>query len=143
MIATTDQETQEVCGRWFGALARHDGAAALSVLADDVLWINGPGVKGLSDIIPWLGIYRGREAVIGTFKIWGELSEVKEFELKDLFVKGDQALALVHEKALIKPTGKYYDMEFIQRITVKDGHIVRWQSYWDTCLGVAAFRRDG
>ena len=141
-MEAVEQETRAVAGRWFDALGRHDGAAALAVLADDVEWINNPAVKGLSDVIPWLGVYHGREAVLGTFTIWAALSEVKEFELLDLFVKGNDALAIVHEKALIKTTGKFYDIEFIQRLSVRDGHIARWKSYWDTCKGIVAFRAD-
>lgn len=141
-MSDQEQATFRTVTSWFDALAAHDPAKALAILSDDILWINGPGVKGLSDIIPWLGIFQGLDEVKASFKIWAELSTVEIFELRDIFCKGGEALAIVREKALIKPTGKHYDFEFIQRFTVKDGRIIRWQSYWDTVQGIVAFRKD-
>ncbi len=132
--------TRQVADRWFGALKSGDGAGALACLADDVTWINSPPDRGLSDIIPWLGEYHGRDAVAGTFVIWGELSEVRKFELRSLTIHGDEALAIVHEVALVKPTGLFYDIEFIQRLRIANDRIVMWKSYWDTSKGIAAFR---
>ncbi|MFD2184157.1 ankyrin repeat domain-containing protein [Rhodoplanes azumiensis] len=140
--ATGPDATRPVVERWFAALARGDGAGALACLADDVVWINNPGVKGLSDIVPWLGEYHGRAAVEQSFVIWGQLSQVREFELRGIVYGGDEALAIVHERATIKATGLDYDIEFIQRIRVADGRIVFWKSYWDTVQGIVPFRGD-
>lgn len=128
--------------RWFDALDRGDGAAALEVLDENVVWTNSSPETGLSDIVPWLGRYEGRDAVAGTFVIWGELSEVREFEVLKLFYQDDEAIAIVHEVALVKPTGLYYDIEFVQRLGVTNGKITRWTSYWDTSKGIVAFRGD-
>lgn len=127
---------------WFDALARGDGQAALNILDENVVWVNTSPEQGLSDIIPWLGEYHGRDAVAETFVIWAELSEVKDFEVRRLFVDGDEAVAVVHEVALVKPTGLHYDIEFIQRLGIENGRIVRWTSYWDTAKGIVAFRSD-
>jgi muconolactone delta-isomerase len=59
---TSPEMTRSVVDRWFGALKRGDGQAALACLDENVVWINNPGEKGLSDIIPWLGEYHGRKA---------------------------------------------------------------------------------
>lgn len=137
-----DNSVQATAHRWFDSLKRGDGQAALNILDENVVWTNTSPEAGLSDIIPWLGVYHGRDAVAGTFVIWGELSEVRSFELVKLFFEEDEAVAVVHEVALIKPTGLYYDIEFIQRLGIKNGKIVRWTSYWDSSKGVVAFRGD-
>ena len=124
-----EEDVRATVSRWFDALKRGDGKAALECLDDNVLWINTSTEPGLSDIVPWLGTYKGRDAVAGTFVIWAELSEVREFELKRIFYDGDEAVAVVHEVALIKPTGLFYDIEFIQRLGVRDGKIISWKSY--------------
>jgi uncharacterized protein len=89
--------TQRVADRWFGALKRGDGQAALACLDPNIHWINNPPEKGLSDIIPWLGDFQGLDAVVETFVIWGRLSQVINFELVELIINGDEAFAVVHE----------------------------------------------
>jgi ankyrin repeat protein/ketosteroid isomerase-like protein len=135
-------ETKKVADVWFEALNKRDGATALGCLDENVVWSNTRPVHGVTEIIPWLGEFHGLTEVRQTFEVWAKLSEVKSFELKELFINGDEAIGLVHEYALIKPTGLYYDIEFIHRLTVKNGKIIKWKSYWDTAAGVVAFRGD-
>ncbi len=140
MAISSPEMTRNVVTRWFDALSSGNGQAALVCLADDVRWINSPPDKGLSDIIRWLGDFHGRDAVAETFIVWGQLSQVNSFELVELVINGDEALAIIHEVATIKATGLKYDIEFIQRIRIADDAIVFWKSYWDTSKGIVAFR---
>ena len=114
----------------------------MECLADNIVWSNTRPIEGLSDIIPWLGEFHGIGEVHQTFLVWADLSEVESFELLELFINGNEAVGLVHERAKIKTTGLYYDIEFIHRLTVEHGKIVRWKSYWDTAFGITAFRGD-
>jgi uncharacterized protein len=134
--------TRRVAERWFSALKAGNGEQALSCLDENIVWINNPGEKGLSDIVPWLGEYHGLQAVIGSFVIWGRLSAVQLFELRELVINGDEVFAVVHEVATIKATGLNYDIEFIQRFRVANEKIVFWKSYWDTVKGIIPFRGD-
>jgi ankyrin repeat protein/ketosteroid isomerase-like protein len=138
----SSEMTRTVVNRWFDALRRGDGAAALACLDDNVVWINSPPDKGLSDIVTWLGEYHGRKAVEETFVIWGQLSQVKQMEVRNIVYDRDEALAIVHEVATIRATGLDYNIEFIQRIRVANDRIVFWKSYWDTSKGIVAFRGD-
>lgn len=131
-----------VAEKWFGLLKEGKGPEALACLDDNIVWINNPPDKGLSDIVPWLGEYHGIDAVRQSFVIWGGLSEVKNFELRKLVVDGDEVFAVVHEVATIKATGLNYDIEFIQRFRVTGNKIVFWKSYWDTVKGIIPFRGD-
>lgn len=134
--------TRATAERWFSSLKAGRGQDALACLANDIVWVNNPPDKGLSDIVPWLGEFHGIDAVKQSFVIWGQLSEVKNFELRKLVVDGDEVFAVVHEVATIKATGLNYDIEFIQRFRVKDDRIVFWKSYWDTVKGIIPFRGD-
>lgn len=138
----TSEMTKTVAEKWFSALKSGNADEIFSCLDENVLWINNPPEKGLSDIIPWLGEYHGLEAVKGTFDIWNRLSQVQNFELKKLTIDNDEALAVVHEVATIKATGLNYDIEFIQRLRVANNKIVSWKSYWDTAKGIVSFRGD-
>jgi ankyrin repeat protein/ketosteroid isomerase-like protein/muconolactone delta-isomerase len=137
-----EHTTRHIAMQWFDALKRGDGQAALACLDEDVHWVNNPGVKGLSDIIPWLGDFHGLNAVIKSFEIWGQLSSVVSFDLVKLVIDGDEVFAVVHEVATIKATGLNYDIEFIQRFRVAHDKIVEWKSYWDTVQGIVPFRGD-
>ncbi len=142
MNQSGENDVRATAEAWFSALQRGDGASALALLDEHVVWSNTIPEPGLSDIVPWLGRYDGRDAVAGTFAIWAELSKVESFAVRGLFLAGDEALAIVHERALVKSTGLHYDIEFVQRLKVANGHIVAWTSYWDTSKGIVAFRGD-
>ena len=65
--------------RWFAALDAGNVDAAMACLDENVRWIEQPrragkpgGIRGLSAIIPWLGDFSNKQAVIATFKPWGE-----------------------------------------------------------------------
>ena len=51
---TLRSDVEATVKRWFDALDRGDGAAALEVLDENVIWTNTSPEEGLSDIIPWL-----------------------------------------------------------------------------------------
>lgn len=55
--------------------------------------------------------------------------------------RGDLSLAQF-EVALIKPSGRFYDIEFIQRLRIQGDHIIMWKSCWDSSKGNVAFRGD-
>jgi len=141
-MTVSSDTTRSVAEQWFRALRSGHGEEALSCLDKDVVWINNPPEAGLSDIIPWLGEYRGIEAVRKTFAVWAERAEVRSFELRKLVIDGDEALGVVHEVAEVKATALCYDIEFIQRFRVGDSKIVFWTSYWDTVKGIVPFRGD-
>lgn len=145
----SEEDTRAVVSRWFGALDKGDIDTAMKCLDDNVRWINSPaetgkkgGIPGLSAIIPWLGDFSNKADVMATFKPWGEQQETMQYERLNTMFKDDQALVLVHEAARIKATGVIYDVEFVQRIQVKDDVIVLLKAYWDTCRAVRAFRGD-
>ncbi len=142
MITEISNDIKTTVDNWFGALGKGDGEGALKILDENVVWTNTSPENHLSDIIPWLGQYKGRSAVAETFTIWAELSQVEEFEVINIFYNSDEAMAIIHEKALIKSTGLNYDIEFVQRLKIKSDKIIAWTSYWDTSKGIVAFRGD-
>ncbi|MDH3327888.1 MAG: nuclear transport factor 2 family protein [Desulfobulbaceae bacterium] len=132
--------TRSVAERWFKAIEDGDVDTALNMLDDKIVWQNIPKAKGLSDIIPWLGTYRGREEVIKSFRIWGENSDVNSFKVEKILVQGNEVIGLCHEIATIKETGIRAEIFFIQYFTVENEKLVQWRSFWDPCPYISAFR---
>ncbi|MFF0628063.1 nuclear transport factor 2 family protein [Streptomyces sp. NPDC004296] len=123
--------TRETAAGWFSALTSGDAERALTYLADDVEWVNYAPVPGYNDRMPWIGTYHGPAAVLASLKVLLDVVAVGTEELVDLVVEGDQAIGVLYEKSVVKKTGQSFELEFIQRLTVRDGKIVRWKSYTD------------
>ena len=132
--------TRAVAEKWFDAVARGDGETAATCLADDVEWVNYTKVPGYNDIMPWIGTYHGRDAVMQSFGVFLSLVDVKYERLVRLIVEGDEAAGVVHEISTVKKTGKDFEIEFVQWLTVHNGQIVRWKSYTDPSSIIAAMK---
>ncbi|MDZ4876053.1 MAG: hypothetical protein CLLPBCKN_005473 [Chroococcidiopsis cubana SAG 39.79] len=138
----SQEETQKVAEKWFNALDLADYETAMSCLADDIEWINLQPVKGVSDIIPWIGTSHGVAEVTKSFQVRDRIAEVKVFKPVELVVQGDRAFGTVHDMTTIKATGLTFDITFATWMQIQDGKIVKWKSYCDPSPIVAAFRGD-
>ncbi|MGP4109589.1 nuclear transport factor 2 family protein [Streptomyces sp. 4N509B] len=123
--------TREVAENWFEGLTTGDIDRALGCLADDVEWINYAVVPGYNDAMPWIGTYQGVDEVMETFRIFSSIVDVNHEELVTLVVDGENAMGVIYERSTVKETGRVFEIEFIQWLTVRDGRIVRWKSYTD------------
>ena len=135
-------ETQKVTETWFNALDKADYATAMACLADDIEWINLQPVKGVSDIIPWIGTSHGVAEVTESFQTRDRIAEVKLFKPISLVVQGDRAFGTVHDITTVNATGLTFDITFATEMKVSGGKIVWWKSYCDPSPIIAAFRGD-
>lgn len=136
----TGAQTYEVATRWFDALSRGDGAAAIACLADDVEWFNYTPVPGYNDDMPWIGTFHGAEAVAKSLEVFLGIAQVKSERLIRLVVQGEEAAGVIHEVSTVKKTGMDFEIEFVQWLTVRGGKIVRWKSYTDPSQIIRAIR---
>ncbi|MFQ4142637.1 ankyrin repeat domain-containing protein [Chlorogloeopsis sp. ULAP02] len=138
----SQEETQKIAEKWFQALDRADYETAMSCLADDIEWINLQPVKGVSDIIPWIGTSHGVAEVTQSFQARDRIADVKVFKPVDLVVQGDQAFGTVHDITTVKATGLTFDITFATWMQIQNGKIVKWKSYCDPSPIIAALRGD-
>jgi ketosteroid isomerase-like protein len=123
--------TRAVAQKWFDGMTHHDPDSAFTCLDENVEWINYKIVPGYNDIMPWIGTVHGIEAVQKTGVIFLGLVDVQSEELLELVVEGENAMGIIHEKSVVKATGKAFEIEFVQWLKVRNGKIVRWKSYTD------------
>jgi ketosteroid isomerase-like protein len=131
---TTETElntTRSVAEGWFRALTTGDVETALTYLAPDVEFVNYTPVPGYNDAMKWIGTHRGRDAVLRSIEVFVGQCEVLSEEVLALVVEGEEAMGVIHELSRVRATGVEFEIEFIQRLTVRDGQIVRWKSYTD------------
>ncbi|MEU7164138.1 nuclear transport factor 2 family protein [Streptomyces morookaense] len=127
---TTDS-TRETATGWFAALASGDADRAMEYLADDVEWINYTPVPGYNDRMAWIGTCHGRKEVMESFKVFLGQVDVLGEDIVELVVQDDQAMGVVRERSVVRRTGRPFEIEFVQWLTVRDGKIVRWKSFTD------------
>jgi uncharacterized protein len=140
MIVSNENVTRDVAEGWFKALTTGDIATALEFLDPAVEFINYIPVPGYNTDMPWIGTYHGRDEVLASFKVFVGVCEINSEELVGLAVDGDEAFGVLHEHSTVRDTEIPFEIEFIQRLVVRDGKIVRWQSYTDPSPIIRAIR---
>jgi hypothetical protein len=139
----SDLDARTVAAAWFDALTSGRIEAALGLMADEVEFVNYVPLPGYNDDMPWIGTYRGREAVRESFGVFVGVCEVLQEELVGLAVDGTQAMGVIHERSRVRSTGLEFEIEFIQRLTIEDGRITQWKSYTDPSPIIRAIRETG
>jgi uncharacterized protein len=82
--------------------------------------------------IPWRGIHHGRDRLIDYLDRIGELLEFEQFELRDVFGAGERYAILLHERVLVKATGKRFEHDQIFLYRIVGGRIVEYQEFSDS-----------
>jgi ketosteroid isomerase-like protein len=136
----TSRSTREVAEIWFQALTTGDVDTAMSVLDDDVEFVNYTPVPGYNTDMRWIGTHRGPRAVLESIKVFLDMCEVRQEEVLRLVVDGEEAMGVIHEISVVRDTGRDFEIEFIQHLTVRHGRIVRWKSYTDPSQIIRAIR---
>lgn len=137
-----DRTTGAVARAWFDALLRGDVETAGSLLDKDVVFINHTPVPGFNTDMKWIGTHVGRQAALDSFGVFAGLVDVQQEELVGLVVDGEEAMGIIHEISAVRGNGARFEIEFIQRLTIRDGRIVQWRSYSDSAAIVRALRRE-
>lgn len=106
------------------------------LLTEDTEW----WAAGPSDILPWAGMFRGREAIARWFKVLNDTMEYDQFEPFERIAQGDTVMVLYHAQGRAKSTGQAFKSDIVRIYTVKDGKIVKVRNYYDTASYVAALR---
>ena len=116
-----------------------DLQGVLDALTEDVEWTwYGPAE------IPLAGTWKGRDGAAQWFGLLAETVEIGRFNPDEFeFVaQGDTVVVRGYEEGTIKPTGRTYEQQWVQFMTIKDGKIARFRQFPDTAMVAAAFAAD-
>jgi len=135
-----DNIAQKVGEKWFKASLSMDLEMALSCLDENVEWISIPPVKGISDILPWIGTWKGVKGVLKSFEVFRNMVDVTDYKLLGLIAQRDQFMATVRESGVIKATGRPFVIEYIQWFHVDPSteKITRYNTFVDPSPIIAA-----
>jgi ketosteroid isomerase-like protein len=140
MTQTVGTDTGSVAAAWFEALSTGDVPTVTELMAEDIEFINYTPVPGFNDDMAWIGTYHGRDAALASFGVFVGECEVLDERLVQLVVDGENAMGVVAERSQVRATGREFEIEFVQWLTVRDGRVVRWKSYTDPSSIIRAIR---
>jgi ketosteroid isomerase-like protein len=117
----------------YAAFLRGDLDALLAGPAEDVDWqVVGP------PSIPFAGAVRGRKAVRGLLEKSFATLEDQMPEVLDVAAQGDAVMVLARETGRFKPTGRTYEVHWVQVFTFRGGKVVKFREYADTAAMLQA-----
>lgn len=131
---------RQIAETWFSNLEHGNFGGAQALLDDNVLWENIPSTPGVTDLAPWLGSYRGVEAVLKSLGVWAAHARLLSFRLLRLLVDGSEAVGIVHEHGQCLANNKEYDVYVAENIRIEGGKITHYRVYWDISPLIKAFR---
>jgi ketosteroid isomerase-like protein len=130
----SEQDNVAVVQGIYEAFGRGDIPGVLAAMSGDFeMHLPGPSA------IPFFGIHRGQAGMGRFFATIAETTEITEFAVDDIVAQGDKVVALGHERAKAKATGRGWETEWAMVWTVRDGKATRLQEYHETAAIAAAF----
>jgi ketosteroid isomerase-like protein len=130
----TEQENVQVVRRLYGSFKQGDMQALRDTLADEVEWYE----PGPVDVLPWAGVFRGRERVVQLLTRFSEVAEVEQFELSEIIAQGDTVVVIEDQRAYFKATGRPLREDAVRVFKLRGGKIITARVWEDTALQVAA-----
>jgi uncharacterized protein len=137
MTKEKEEENVSIVKQLYDALGRSDVSSVLNIFADDAV-AHGPAPAG---VLPWGGVYNGREGIAQLLKALGESLEDEQFKQHEFIAQGNKVVVPGYAKGHAKPTGRSYEIEFVHIWSVRnDGKISELHVYNDTAALVEALR---
>ena len=125
----------EATGKAYESFQRGDIPSLIRDLIDDrCTWI----IPGPKDILPWAGIFNGKQGVANFFTQVGANLEFSEFAPREMIEQGDTVVVLGTLSGRAKKTGKPIKNEWAHVFKYDQGKVVFFQEYVDTAADVLA-----
>ena len=131
-----DSQAVDVVKRAYAAFKSGDVQGFLNLCAPDIEW-GDVAIKGLPH---HSGPVRGRDAVAQALQELAANEDVLEFEQHNFVAQGDHVCVQGTWRARAKPTGRTFQLNYVQAFTVRDGKVQKYEGYWDTAAHAEAFR---
>ena len=118
----------------YAAFGRGDLEHIDGLLAADVLWtFHGP-----QHLIPYAGVYKGKEGVRQFFDLVGATIDVREIGQRQFVDSGDTVAVVGWERSAARETGGEFVANWLHLFTVKDSRIVGFEEFTDSAAIVGA-----
>jgi ketosteroid isomerase-like protein len=82
--------------------------------------------------VPIVGRWRGRQQVADAVRRNFGMLEAQQPEMHNVVAQGDTVVVAARERGRYIPTGRYYDVHFVQIMTFCSGKLVRMRQVFDS-----------
>jgi ketosteroid isomerase-like protein len=124
-----------VAARFYQALEDEETPAILELCAADVT-IQYPAAGSL----PYGGTWHGHDGVATFLDVHDQAEEILAFDVNQLIAEGDAVVAIGTFRGRAKPDGGEWATSFVHYLTITDGHLDRWEAFFDTAAALRAHR---
>ena len=131
------QQNKQVVMEGYQLFQKGDIPHLLERYHDDALWIEPE-----AENIPFAGKHTGKAEIARFFERLDAHAQALRFEPKNFIAEGDKVVVTGEATWLARNTGRSYDSPWVHIFTMRDGKVVRFESYHDTAAGERAFRPD-
>lgn len=139
-----EQQDIQTFQRFFQSFAGGDMGAIDRYFSPDVEYVVvSKDAPGTAAAIPWIGTYRGREAVKDFLIRLVQSVEVLRFEPRDYIAQDGKVAVFGYFKYRARSTGKDMETDWAIHAQMKDGLIARYHFYENTFAIAEAFRHSG
>jgi uncharacterized protein len=123
---TVEKENVARLRGMYEALTKGDANAFPTLLAEDIeLTITGPPTLAM------VGSWKGRDQVLQAAAVNFARLEDQKPELLSVTAQGDQVAVVAREQGRLTPSGKSYDVHWLQLFTIREGRITRILEFCD------------
>jgi len=136
-----ERRNLQVVQTFISAIGSGDIQTAMDMLADDVYW-ESPVSLNPPPELSWAKPRRGKQQILEFIQdMW---SAVQPYVMDTLAVlaQGDKVIIEGRHQCQVRSTGKFYDHQWVQVFTLKDGLIASQLHYYDTAQIVPAFHNS-
>jgi ketosteroid isomerase-like protein len=128
------QENIELVKFLYVAFGKGDVGTILANVSEDIEWrADGPAV------IPNAGATRGKEGVVGFFRLIGETQENPQLTISEYCGDGNKVVAVGHYTSRVRATGKPIDTPSAHVFTIEAGKVKRFHAFVDTAQVAEAY----
>lgn len=125
----TTQVSFDTVMAFMGAMGRGDVKAMGALMAEDMVWHNEGDAT-----LPWIGGASGKDNIFAFLEVFSANLQTTKWKNTDAFASGDTVAVFGKMAGLTtdsgKPTG---DFTFALRAKVRDGQLVLWHWFEDSC----------
>lgn len=130
---SAEGSAREVVERFYAAIDADDVEAILALCGDDVA-VRYPAAGRL----PYGGTWHGHEGLLAFLEAHETAEEILEFSVSSMLADGDTVVASGVFRGRARDTGRTWATDFAHVLTVADGKLQRWASYFDTAAALDA-----
>jgi ketosteroid isomerase-like protein len=129
------QENKQLVLEGYRKFQSGDIAGLLERFRDDAVWASPD-----SELLPFSGHFHGKQGIGQFFAKLDATVQATSFAIKDLIAEGDKVVAIGEGAWRNRLSGRDYDMPWVHVFTLRDGMVMRVDSYYDTAPATAALQ---